>query len=73
MEKKVGQTKDVGFQIGVRKTFPISIEMAWSFLFSEEGLRVWLGNINLDEFQVNKTYKTEEGIDTPQPNPKSFP
>jgi uncharacterized protein YndB with AHSA1/START domain len=63
MEKKVGQTKDVGFQIGVRKTFPVSIDIAWHFLFSEEGLKVWLGKVNLEEFQVNKTYKTEDGIE----------
>jgi len=28
----------MGFQIGIRKTFTVSIETAWDFLFSEKGL-----------------------------------
>ncbi len=34
MESQVGKTKDVGFQYGIRKTFPVSSEKAWDFLFS---------------------------------------
>jgi len=36
-EKIVGQTKDVGFQIGVRKTIAVSPQAAWDFLTSAEG------------------------------------
>lgn len=63
MEKIIGQTKDRGFQIGVRKTLPVSYDIAWDFLFSDEGLRVWLGKINTDEFELSKTYKTKDGIE----------
>src|SRR5215212_5397663 len=59
----VGQTKDVGFQIGVRKTFPLSVHQAWDFLFSNEGLSIWLGKINSGDVEVNKAYKTEAGIE----------
>jgi len=49
----VGQTKTVGFQIGVRKTFPINIETAWALVTSPAGLTAWLGEIkapmNLDD------------------------
>ena len=45
--KTVRQTKDAGFQIGVRKTLPISIDKAWDFLFSDEGLEIWLGKLML--------------------------
>jgi uncharacterized protein YndB with AHSA1/START domain len=63
MEKIIGQTKDRGFQIGVRKTFPVSYDTAWDFLFSDEGLKVWLGNINSNELELDKTYKTKDGIE----------
>jgi hypothetical protein len=61
--KLTGQTKDAGFQIGVRKTFPVSVNAAWEYLFSKEGFHVWLGTINPDEFEVNKVYNTLEGIE----------
>ena len=61
--KLVGQTKDNGFQIGVRKSYPVSVDTAWSFLFSEAGLSTWLGEINLEHLELNKPYKTKEGIE----------
>lgn len=36
--KLVGQTVSTGFQVGVRRTFPISPEQAWTFLISPEGM-----------------------------------
>jgi uncharacterized protein YndB with AHSA1/START domain len=41
--KPIGQTKTVGFQVGVRRTLPISQEKAWELVASAEGLRLWLG------------------------------
>ncbi len=61
--KLVGQTKDAGFQFGVRKTFPVSINTAWDFITSNEGLTVWLGKVNQDGIELNKAYKTKEGIE----------
>ena len=58
----LGQTKDVGFQLGARKTFHVSKEVAWNFLFSNNGLKIWLGEIT-DELKVGETYKTKEGIE----------
>ncbi|MCW3105464.1 MAG: ATPase [Bacteroidetes bacterium] len=65
MEKKkiTGQTKSAGFQIGVRKTFNVSAGSAWDFLFSGKGLSTWLGNIDPEGFELNKPYKTKEGIE----------
>jgi activator of HSP90 ATPase len=62
-DKIIGQTKDAGFQIGVRKTFNVSIETAWNFLFSPRGISIWLGTLNVDNFELNKTYKFKEGIE----------
>jgi uncharacterized protein YndB with AHSA1/START domain len=61
MEKQIGRTKDVGFQFGIRKTFAVSIEKVWDFLFSEKGLKIWLGNLN-NELEIEKEYETENGI-----------
>jgi len=36
--KTIGQTKDTGFQIGVRKTFAVSVETAWPFYSPKKDL-----------------------------------
>lgn len=59
--KAVGQTKDAGFEIGVRKTFPVSASRAWDFLFSDGGLSAWLNGVMSAEFGINQSYKTTEG------------
>lgn len=41
--KIIGQTKTVGFQVGVRRTFPLFQEDAWNLVTSQEGLNLWLG------------------------------
>ncbi len=61
--KVIGQTKDAGFQIGVRKTFAVDAETVWKFLFSEKGLSTWLGKINLENLELGKPYKTKEEIE----------
>lgn len=61
MVKQIGQTKDVGFQFGIRRTFPISAETAWDFMFSKTGLEIWLGQL-VSELEIKKEYKTKNGI-----------
>ncbi|MGM8363327.1 SRPBCC domain-containing protein, partial [Flavobacterium sp. ARAG 55.4] len=51
----------VGFQFGIRKTFSVSSEKVWDFLFSENGLRIWLGNLK-NELEIKKEFETENGI-----------
>lgn len=36
-------TKDVGWEVGARRTFPIQLEAAWRLITSAEGLNTWLG------------------------------
>lgn len=62
METPVGLTKDAGFQIGVRKTIDYSFDKVWNFFFSDEGVKIWLGNL-VTEVGIKKHYKTEEGIE----------
>jgi len=61
MENQVGKTKDVGFQFGIRKTIPVSTEKVWDFLFSENGLKIWLGNLK-SELELKKKFETKNGI-----------
>ena len=42
----VGKTKDAGWEVGVRRTVPSSVDEVWDFLF-EDGLPLWLGNTTL--------------------------
>ncbi len=60
--KSIGLTKDVGFQFGIRKTFVISTEQAWSFLFSDVGMAVWLGELETGNLTLKSNFKTKEGI-----------
>jgi len=59
--KVVGQTKNVGFQIGVRRTFPISQKKAWELAISNEGLKLWLGDFTSFPLQKNEKYSAETG------------
>jgi len=40
--KTIGQTKDAGWQFGVRKSVLLNIDNVWGFLFSENGIKLWL-------------------------------
>ncbi len=66
MEKKIGLTKDAGWQFGIRKTTPLSTEEVWDFLFSEDGTKIWLKNadINFSTFKplshIRTRWKPEE-------------
>ena len=60
-EKAVGQTKDVGFQVGARKTIAVSPQTVWDFLTSAEGFRLWLGELSNWQLEKGARYKTTEG------------
>ena len=60
-EKPIGLTKDTGWQFGLRKTFPYSQKHLWDFMFSDQGLKIWLGELE-EELEVKKEFTTKEGI-----------
>ncbi|MBN2461268.1 MAG: SRPBCC domain-containing protein [Candidatus Cloacimonetes bacterium] len=62
MKGETGKTRDVGFQFGIRKTLSVSLKDAWDFLFSRDGIRIWLGEIS-SNLEVNKKYKTNTGVE----------
>ncbi|GMK48942.1 hypothetical protein PghCCS26_60720 [Paenibacillus glycanilyticus] len=61
-EKIVGKTASAGFQIGVRRTLPVSPERAWAFLTSAEGLKLWIGSVKNLEIEAGETFQSAEGI-----------
>ncbi|UQZ85080.1 hypothetical protein SK3146_04363 [Paenibacillus konkukensis] len=61
MDKLVGKTKDAGFQIGVRRTLPITKEEAWERLMSPDGLKLWLGDIDELKLEKGQLYGTSDG------------
>jgi uncharacterized protein YndB with AHSA1/START domain len=42
-QKPVGKTRCTGWQIGVRRTFSISLKRAWELITSPAGTAIWLG------------------------------
>lgn len=46
ISRQVGETASVGFQVGVRRTLPMSREQAWQALTLPEGLKLWLGEVS---------------------------
>ncbi|WJH35986.1 SRPBCC domain-containing protein [Paenibacillus sp. CC-CFT747] len=59
--KPVGLTASAGYQIGVRRTLPLSPEKAWTSLTSREGLRLWLGDWPEPQVAAGVRYETREG------------
>ncbi|MDF2964541.1 MAG: ATPase [Paenibacillus sp.] len=59
--KPVGLTASALYQIGVRRTLPITIEHAWEMLVSRAGLDLWLGAGASLNLQKGEKYTTKEG------------
>lgn len=63
MNKKIGQTKSAGFEIGVRRTFDVPVMRAWEIITSEQGIKLWLGDISGMKWEKGETYKTKDGTE----------
>lgn len=57
----VGQTRASGFQVGVRRTFAISPEAAWTLITSPVGLTIWLGAIKAPVNREDDNFTTING------------
>jgi len=61
MNTSRGSTKDAGWEMGARKTFPVPLGQAWEFL-TGPGLELWLGTLDpADLTTVSGSYLTGEG------------
>jgi len=59
----VGKTKTQGWEIGVRRTLPISTGEAWEALMTQPGMGYWLGHGVRPVFKKGASYKTTEGTE----------
>lgn len=57
----IGQPKDLDYQIGVKKTYAISLHEAWNFIFSTDGIKLWLGYKGVPIWRKGKEYTTKTG------------
>lgn len=57
----VGKTKDQGWEIGVRRTFPVNAERAWEILVTPPGLDAWFGNDPDLKLERNASFATRDG------------
>jgi len=60
-KRVVGKTKDVGWQIGVRRTLPVDYKAAWRLITSKEGIVLWLGAGSELDLSASGTYTLEDG------------
>lgn len=56
-----GQTKDVGWNIGVSKTVPHPVAEVWDLLTSPEGIEIWLGAGVGSIGERGSSYETTDG------------
>jgi uncharacterized protein YndB with AHSA1/START domain len=55
-----GLTRDAGWEIGVSRTLPVDLDVAWDFLVSPAGLRLWLGEVSAP-LAKGAEYATRDG------------
>jgi uncharacterized protein YndB with AHSA1/START domain len=55
-----GQTKDAGWEVGVRKTVDAPVDTVWAFLLGR-GLPLWLGNTDLT-LEKGAGYESDDDI-----------
>jgi len=60
-EHPVGFTRDVGYQIGARRTLPLDLQSVWETVTSIEGLNLWLGPTSGIDFAKGVTYELADG------------
>ncbi len=60
--KVIGLTRDVGYQVGVRKTLPLTLEEGWRLVTSPAGIAQWLGEIVEGELDVGAKYLLASGV-----------
>lgn len=59
--RSIGDTKTQGWEVGVRRTLPVSAEKAWKLLMTQPGLGYWLGTGVDAPFRKGDTFTTSEG------------
>jgi uncharacterized protein YndB with AHSA1/START domain len=55
-----GQTKEAGWEVGVKRTVAAPVDVVWKFLLGD-GLPLWLGNTTLT-YEKGDAYETDDDI-----------
>ena len=55
----IGETKDAGWQVGLRRTVPHDADAVWALLLAPEGQRVWLGGVA--DLEPGRPFAFEDG------------
>lgn len=63
MENTIGKTKNSGYQIGIRKTFPVTLQDAWHFMLSYDGIKLWIGYTGPIVWVRGQKYTKRNGTD----------
>lgn len=61
MSDSVGQTKDAGWEVGVRETVPAPLPAVWNYLLGD-GLKLWLGDIDALPTEKKASFTTRDGV-----------
>jgi uncharacterized protein YndB with AHSA1/START domain len=56
-----GETAGAGFQVGVQRTLPLSVERAWERMLSPAGRTVWLGEVDDIRWEPGARYEARDG------------
>lgn len=59
----LGETSQVGFEVGTQRILPINQKKLWDLVLSKKGLEVWLGKVKDFELKVGFHYKTADGTE----------
>ena len=63
MSMETSKIINLGYQVGVRKTFPVTLQDAWQYMFSYEGIKLWLGYSYQIKWERGQKYTKKNGTD----------
>jgi len=61
MSATAGQSKDAGWEVGVRTTVPVPLGTVWTYLLGD-GLKLWLGEIAALPSMKGAKFRTADGV-----------
>jgi activator of HSP90 ATPase len=60
--KLVGSIEDVGYQVDVWRTIEVQHSKVRDFVFSNQGLNLWLGPTAVFELEEGQKFELEDGV-----------
>ncbi len=60
-KRTIGETEEMGFEIGAQKTLSLSPKQVWKILLSPKGQQLWLGKVNNFEPKKGLKFESIEG------------